>query len=63
MDVVFHDDLMRLTTGYGAQNMAVMRHTAMNIVERIPGKIAKKNKRKSMAWNTQKLKNALTANQ
>lgn len=36
LDVVFHDDLVRLRTGFGPQNMAVVRHMAMNLV-RAPG--------------------------
>lgn len=32
LDVVFHDDLVRLRTGSGLQNMAVVRHMAMNLV-------------------------------
>lgn len=32
LDVVFHDDLARLRTGAGPQNMAVVKHMAMNLV-------------------------------
>ena len=32
LDVVFHDDLARLRSGYGPQNMAVVKHMAMNLV-------------------------------
>lgn len=32
LDVVFHDDLARLRSGHGPQNMAVVRHMAMNLV-------------------------------
>lgn len=32
LDVVFHDDLVRLRTASGPQNMAVVRHMAMNLV-------------------------------
>jgi predicted transposase YbfD/YdcC len=32
LDVVFHDDLARLRTGHGPQNMAVVKHMAMNLV-------------------------------
>ncbi len=38
MDVVFHDDLMRLRTGSGPANMATIRHAALNIVKQIPDK-------------------------
>ena len=32
LDVVFHNDLVRLRTGSGPQNMAVVRHMAINLV-------------------------------
>jgi len=32
LDVVFHDDLARLRTGHGPQNMAVVKHMALNLV-------------------------------
>ena len=32
LDVVFHDDLARLRTGHGPQNMAVVKHMTMNLV-------------------------------
>jgi predicted transposase YbfD/YdcC len=32
LDVVFHDDLVRLRTGHGPHNMAIVRHMVMNIV-------------------------------
>ena len=32
LDVVFHDDLARPRTGFGPQNMAVVKHMAMNLV-------------------------------
>ncbi len=32
LDVVFHDDLARLRSGYGPQNMAVVKDMAMNLV-------------------------------
>ena len=32
MDVVFHDDLMRLRTGHGPANMATIRHAALNLI-------------------------------
>lgn len=32
LDVVFHDDLARLRTGNGPQNMAIVKHRALNLV-------------------------------
>ncbi len=34
LDVVFADDQSRLRKGYGAQNMAVVRHFAINLVRK-----------------------------
>lgn len=51
MDVVFHDDLMRLRTGHGPANMAAVRHMALNLFHAIPGRRSLKVKRKSVAWN------------
>lgn len=35
LDVVFHDDLARLRTGNGPQNMAAVKHMAMNLVRHL----------------------------
>ena len=32
LDVVFHDDLARLRTGHGPENMAIVKHMAINMV-------------------------------
>jgi predicted transposase YbfD/YdcC len=32
LDVVFHDDLARLRTGHGPQNLAIVKHMAINLV-------------------------------
>ena len=59
MDVIFHDDLMRLRTEHGPANMATMRHTALNIIEAVPGKASLKVKRKSIGWDEGKLVQAI----
>ena len=46
LDVVFHDDLARLRTGHGPQNMAVVRHMAMNLVRNPNDKHSLKVRRK-----------------
>ena len=46
LDVVFHDDLARLRTGYGPQNMAVVKHMAMNLVRNPKDKHSLKVRRK-----------------
>lgn len=46
LDVVFHDDLARLRSGNGPQNMAVVRHMAMNLVRQPIDKHSLKVRRK-----------------
>ncbi len=46
LDVVFHDDLVRLRTGHGPENMAVIRHCAMNLVREADDKHSLKVRRK-----------------
>ena len=60
MDVVFHDDLMRLRTGNGPANMATIRHAALNIVKEIPDKASLKVRRKTLGWDDDYLLTALT---
>jgi predicted transposase YbfD/YdcC len=51
MDVVFHDDLARLRTGHGPENMATVRHIAMNLVRQARPVTSLKNRRKIAGWN------------
>jgi len=51
LDVVFKDDLARLRTGHGANNMAVVRHFAINLVRAAPDKKSIKLRRKLAAWD------------
>ena len=60
MDVVFHDDLMRLRTENGPANMAAIRHAALNIIKQINDKASIKVRRKTIAWDDQYLFNAIT---
>lgn len=60
MDVVFHDDLMRLRTENGPANMATFRHAAINIIKQINDKASFKVRRKTIAWDDQYLFNAIT---
>lgn len=46
LDVVFHDDLARLRTGNGPQNMAIIKHMAMNLVRHPKDKHSLKVRRK-----------------
>lgn len=60
MDVVFHDDLMRLRTENGSANMAVIRHTALNLIRAIPDKASLAVRRKTAAWDDHYLHAAIT---
>ena len=51
LDVVFHDDLARLRTGHGPENMAVVKHMAMNILRQAKPTTSLKNRRKLAGWN------------
>ncbi|MDJ0447118.1 hypothetical protein [Methylocystis sp. JR02] len=46
LDVVFHDDLVRLRSGHSPQNMAVDKHMAMNIVRNPKDRHSLKARRK-----------------
>lgn len=60
LDVVFHDDLMRLRTENGPANMATIKHVALNLITQIPDKASLKIRKKTVAWDDDYLFNALT---
>ena len=49
LDVVFHDDLARLRTGHGPQNMAIVKHMAMNMIRHPKDKHSLKVRKKVAA--------------
>jgi predicted transposase YbfD/YdcC len=51
LDVVFHDDLMRLRTEHGPQNMATIKHMALNLVKAAPGPTSLRLRRKAAGWD------------
>lgn len=61
MDVVFHDDLMRLRTQNGPANMAAVRHISLNLIRTINDKASLKVRRKTIGWDDDYLLAALTA--
>jgi len=52
LDVVFHDDLARLRTGHGPQNMAIVKHMGLNLMRSTRAGKSLKVRRKKAAWNT-----------
>ena len=61
LDVAFREDDCRVRKGYGAQNLAVVRHIALNLLEREQSvQCGKKNKRLMAAWDEDYLFKILT---
>ena len=52
LDVVFHDDLMRLRTDNGPANMATVRHMSLNIIRSISDKASLKVRKKPSLGTT-----------
>jgi predicted transposase YbfD/YdcC len=62
LDVVFRDDLARLRTGHGPENMAVVKHMAMNLLRDAKPTTSLKNRRKLAGWNLDYLDNLIRGN-
>jgi predicted transposase YbfD/YdcC len=59
LDVTFREDDSRLRAGYGAENFAVIRHIALNLLKREPSKGSLKRKRYKAALNNEFRSNVL----
>lgn len=55
LDVLFGEDQSRLRKGHGANNMAVVRHFALNLVRAATDKKSLKTRRKLAGWSDQYL--------
>lgn len=55
LDVIFKEDLSRLRKGHGAQNMAIVRHFAINLVRSAGDKKSIKRRRKCAAFDDEYL--------
>jgi predicted transposase YbfD/YdcC len=62
LDVVFHDDLARLRSGHGPENMAVVKHMAMNLVRKPKDRHSLKVRRKLANLNYHYLESLLRQN-
>jgi predicted transposase YbfD/YdcC len=55
LDVAFREDDCRVRAGYAAENFAVIRHIAINLLKAVPGpngkKLGIKNKRLAAGWH------------
>ncbi len=61
LDVDFGEDMSRLRKGYGATNMAVVRHLAINLVRAAKDKRTLKLRRKAAGWSPDYLAQLLAA--
>ena len=52
LDVTFNEDQSRLRKGFGAKNMAVVRHFALNLVRAVKDKQSVRLRRKVAGWDT-----------
>lgn len=62
LDMVFDEDHSRVRTGYGAENLAIMRHFAFDVIrlaKNVTGGIS--CRKKMLTWNDDKLKALLGA--
>jgi predicted transposase YbfD/YdcC len=51
LDVAFNEDHSRLRVRHGANNMAVVRHFALNLVRQATDKLSIKRRRKRASWD------------
>ncbi len=62
LDVAFHEDDSRIRSGYAPQNMAVIRHMALNLLSReSSAKVGKKAKRLKAGWDNTYLTKVLAS--
>jgi predicted transposase YbfD/YdcC len=59
LDVQFKEDLSRLRTGHGAHNMAIVRHFALSLVQRVDDRRSIKTRRKRAGWDPEYLRTIL----
>ena len=59
LHVVFRDDLARLRTGHGPENMAIVKHFALNLLRQAKPTISLKNRRKRAGWNPEYLEDLI----
>jgi predicted transposase YbfD/YdcC len=62
LDVVFHDDLVRLRTGHGPQNMALVRHMNMNLIRAKNDRHSLKTRRKRANLSPEYLEDIIRQN-
>jgi len=61
MDMVFRDDECRVRTDNAPANFTTIKHIALNLIRRAPGKDSLRHKRKVAAWDDDYLATIITA--
>jgi predicted transposase YbfD/YdcC len=61
MDMVFRDDECRVRTGHAPANFTTIKHLALNLLRRAPGKDSLRLRRKVAAWDDNFLANVISA--
>jgi predicted transposase YbfD/YdcC len=61
MDMVFRDDDCRLRTDHAPANFATIKHIALNLIRKAPGKDSLRLRRKVAAWDDDFLASLVTA--
>jgi len=61
MDMIFRDDECRLRTDHAPANFTTIKHMALNLIRRAPGKQSLRAKRKIAAWDDDFLANLIAA--
>jgi predicted transposase YbfD/YdcC len=60
LDIAFHEDGCRVRKDHGAQNLAILRHIALNLLKRErTSKVGVKNKRLKAGWDQRYLRKVL----
>jgi predicted transposase YbfD/YdcC len=59
LDVIFPEDLASFRPGHGPQNMAIIRHTTLNLLSRTQPTVGLKNRRKRAGWNVDHLETVI----
>jgi predicted transposase YbfD/YdcC len=59
LDMVFREDLTRLRSGNAPENMAIVRHVALNLLSRAKPITSFKNRRKKAGWDVDYLETVL----
>jgi predicted transposase YbfD/YdcC len=61
MDMVFRDDECRVRTDHAAANFTTIKHMALNLLRRPPGKQSLRGRRKAASWDDDFLASLITA--